>query len=66
MDFYYKFLNNIFMIALIIIILYCCYVTLTLDDIWKIIAEQKELIKIQEKKILQLQILILKDIGVIS
>ena len=66
MDFYYKFLNNMFMIALIIIILYCCYVTLTLDDIWKIIAEQKELIKIQEKKILQLQILILKDIGVIS
>ncbi len=46
MDFYYKFLNNMFIIALIIIILYCCYVTLTLDDIWKIIVEQKELIKI--------------------
>jgi hypothetical protein len=66
MDFFDRIINNIIMITILILLVYCCYVTLRLDDMWQMIVEQKQLIEIQEQKIKQLQILTLKKIGVIS
>ena len=66
MNFTDRVLNNIIIIAVLIILVYCCYVTLRLDDMWQMIVEQKQLIETQEQKILQLQILTLKKIGIIS
>ena len=59
MDFTDRVINNIIKIVVLIILIYCCYVTLRLDDMWQIIIEQEEKIK-------NLQILALKKIGVIS
>ena len=59
MDFTDRVINNIIIIVVLIILIYCCYVTLRLDDMWQLIIEQ-------EKKIKNLQILVLKKIGVIS
>ena len=66
MDFFDRIINNIIMITILILLIYCSYITLRLDDMWQIIVEQKQLIEIQEQKIKQLQILTLKKIGVIS
>ena len=66
MDFFDRIINNIIMITILILLVYCCYITLRLDDMWQMIVEQKQLIEIQEQKIKQLQILTLKKIGVIS
>ena len=59
MDFFDRVINNIIIIVVLILLIYCCYVTLRLDDMWQIIIEQ-------EQKIKNLQILTLKNIGVIS
>jgi hypothetical protein len=59
MDFFDRIINNIIMITILILLVYCCYITLRLDDMWQIIIEQ-------EQKIKNLQILALKKIGVIS
>ena len=59
MDFFDRIINNIIMITILILLVYCCYVTLRLDDMWQLIIEQ-------EQKIKNLQILALKKIGVIS
>ena len=59
MDFFDRIINNIIMITILILLVYCCYVTLRLDDMWQVIIEQ-------EQKIKNLQILALKKIGVIS
>mgnify|MGYP003658769584 CR=1 FL=1 len=59
MDFFDKIINNMIIIVVLILLVYCCYVTLRLDDMWQIIIEQ-------EQKIKNLQILTLKNIGVIS
>ena len=59
MNFTNRVLNNIIIITVLILLIYCCYVTLRLDDMWQVIIEQ-------EQKIKQLQILALKRIGVIS
>ena len=58
MDFFDRIINNIIMITILILLVYCCYITLRLDDMWQIIIEQ-------EQKIKNLQILALKKIGVI-
>ena len=58
MDFTDRVINNIIMIVVLILLIYCCYVTLRLDDMWQVIIEQ-------EQKIKNLQILALKKIGVI-
>ena len=59
MDFFDRIINNIIMITILILLVYCCYITLRLDDMWQVIIEQ-------EQKIKNLQILALKRIGVIS
>ena len=59
MDFFDRIINNIIMITILILLVYCCYITLRLDDMWQVIIEQ-------EQKIKNLQILALKKIGVIS
>ena len=59
MDFFDRIINNIIMITILILLVYCCYITLRLDDMWQVIIEQEEKIK-------NLQILALKKIGVIS
>ena len=59
MDFFDRIINNIIMITILILLVYCCYITLRLDDMWQLIIEQ-------EQKIKNLQILALKKIGVIS
>ena len=59
MDFFDRIINNIIMITILILLVYCCYITLRLDDMWQVIIEQEEKIK-------NLQILALKRIGVIS
>ena len=58
MDFTDRVINNIIMIVVLILLIYCCYVTLRLDDMWQVIIEQ-------EQKIKNIQILALKKIGVI-
>ena len=59
MDFFDRIINNIIMITILILLVYCCYITLRIDDMWQLIIEQ-------EQKIKNLQILALKKIGVIS
>ena len=59
MDFTDRVINNIIMIVVLILLIYCCYITLRIDDMWQLIIEQ-------EQKIKNLQILALKKIGVIS
>ena len=59
MNFTDRVLNNIIIITILILLIYCCYVTLRLDDMWQVIIEQEEKIK-------NLQILALRKIGVIS
>ena len=59
MDFFDRIINNIIMITILILLVYCCYITLRIDDMWQLIIEQ-------EQKIKNLQILVLKKIGVIS
>ena len=59
MDFFDRVINNIIIIVVLILLIYSCYVTLRLDDMWQVIIEQ-------EQKIKNLQILALKKIGIIS
>ena len=59
MNFTDRVLNNIIIITILILLIYCCYVTLRLDEMWQLIIEQEEKIK-------NLQILALRKIGVIS
>jgi hypothetical protein len=59
MNFTDRVLNNIIIITILILLIYCCYVTLRLDEMWQVIIEQEEKIK-------NLQILALRKIGVIS
>ena len=66
MNFFDKIVYNIVLVSVLILIIYCCYITLRLDDMWQTIIEQKKLIETQEQKIQQIQILMLKKIGVIS
>tara|TARA_R110000803_G_scaffold39135_1_gene84404 strand:+ start:158 stop:358 length:201 start_codon:yes stop_codon:yes gene_type:complete len=66
MNFFDRIVYNIVIVSVLILIIYCCYITLRLDNMWQMIIEQKKLIETQEQKIQQIQILMLKKIGVIS
>jgi len=65
MNFLDRVLNIIIAFSIIFVLLYCVYITLQMQDLWKILTQYQDIIKDQNDKIRDLQILVLKKIGII-
>ena len=51
--------------SIIFVLIYCVYITLQMQDMWQMLIEYQDIIKNQNNKIRDLQILVLKKIGII-
>ena len=64
-----NFLDRVLSIAIafsiIFVLIYCVYITLQMQDMWQMLIEFQDIIKNQNNKIRDLQILVLKKIGII-
>lgn len=64
-----NFLDRVLSIAIafsiIFVLIYCVYITLQMQDMWQMLIEYQDIIKNQNNKIRDLQILVLKKIGII-
>ena len=64
-----NFLDRVLSIAIafsiIFVLIYCVYITLQMQDMWQMLIEYQDIIKNQNNKIKDLQILVLKKIGII-
>ena len=58
-----KILSLLISFTVIFILCYMCLLTTDLNDLWSALNDYSEIIKQQNKKILQLQILIIKQEG---
>ena len=65
MNFLDRVLNIIIIFSTIFALLYCIYITLQMQDMWQMLIEYQDIIKDQNDKIRDLQILVLKKIGII-
>ena len=65
MNFLDRVLNIIIIFSIIFALLYCIYITLQMKDMWQMLIEYQDIIKDQNDKIRDLQILVLKKIGII-
>ncbi len=65
MNFLDRVLNIIIIFSTIFALLYCIYITLQMQDMWQMLIEYQDIIKDQNDKIKDLQILVLKKIGII-
>ena len=60
MNFLDRVLNIIIIFSTIFALLYCIYITLQMQDMWQMLIEYQDIIKDQNDKIRDLQILVLK------
>ena len=59
MNFLDRVLNIIIIFSTIFALLYCIYITLQMQDMWQMLIEYQDIIKDQNDKIKDLQILVL-------
>ena len=59
-----KILSSIVAFSVILILIFLCFITQDLYEIWTVISETDTIIKTQQERIKNLEILILRKIGV--
>ena len=65
MNFLDRMLSIAIAFSIIFVLIYCVYITLQMQDMWQMLIEYQDIIKNQNNKIRDLQILVLKKIGII-
>jgi len=65
MNFLDRMLSIAIAFSIIFVLIYCVYITLQMQDMWQMLIEYQDIIKNQNNKIKDLQILVLKKIGII-
>ena len=63
MSFSDRLLNIIILFSIFFVLIYCCYVTLQLQDMWDMIISSQEIIDEQKKDLRKLKLLILSMKG---
>ena len=65
MNFLDRMLSIAIAFSIFFVLIYCVYITLQMQDMWQMLIEYQDIIKNQNNKIRDLQILVLKKIGII-
>ena len=63
MSFLDKLLNIVIAFSILFVLIYCCYITLQLQDMWDMIISSQEIIDEQRKDLRKLKLLILSMKG---